>query len=175
MLSTPHLVRSSSSRKASARKVLRPLAVLSVATALVLGATGCSLIAQQATSIPYSPADGVNIPDSGPLKVRNVLFVADESGTSANMLAAIVNDTDASQTLMIGVDGDTRTVKIPASTVVSLGMDGVEPLLFEDLDTAPGADIEVAFQSGDAEGVLQSVPVLDGTLDYLAEFVPAGR
>jgi len=56
---------------------------------------------------------------------------------------------------------------------VSLGFDGAKPLLFEGIDTPAGSDVAVTFQSGDGEGVEQAVPVLDGALDYLADFVPA--
>ena len=152
---------------------LRRFASVALATTVVLGAaTGCSLIAPQATTIPYSPADGVNVPASGPLKVRNALFVADEAGENANFLAAIVNDTDSAETLLVGVDGANKSVRVPARSTVSLGFDDAEPLLFEGLDTPAGADVDVTFQSGDGEGVQQAVPVLDGTLEYLADFVP---
>ena len=150
----------------------RRLAPVALAAAVLLGVTGCAMISPQATTIPYSPADGVNVPASGPLKVRNALFVADKAGENANFLAAIVNDTDKAQTLLVGVDGAYKSVRVPARSTVSLGFDDAEPLLFEGLDTPAGADVDVTFQSGDGEGVLQSVPVLDGTLHYLADFVP---
>ena len=153
---------------------LRRLAPVALAVAVLLGTTGCSMISPQATTIPYSPADGVNIPASGPLVVRNALLVADESGSAANFLAAIVNDTDEAQALLVGIDGETQTVRVPARSTVSLGVDGAEPLLFEGLDAQPGTDVDMAFQSGDGEGVELAIPVLDGTLEYLAEFVPAG-
>ena len=57
--------------------------------------------------------------------------------------------------------------------MLSLGAeDGEEPILIEDLDTKPGAYIDGYFQSGEAEGELISVPVLDGTLDYLTALAP---
>ena len=151
---------------------LRRLAPVALAAVVLLGTTGCGLVSTQATTIPYSASDGVNIPPSGPLTVRNALLVTDKSGASANFLAAIVNDTDETQTLLVGIDGDTQTVRVPARSSVSLGFDGTDPLLFEGLDTQAGADIGVTFQSGDGEGVRQDVPVLDGALDYLAPFVP---
>lgn len=151
----------------------RRLAPVALAAAVLLGATGCSMISPQATTIPYSPADGVNVPDSGPLLVRNALLVSNESGASANFLAAIVNNTDQTETLLIGIDGVNKSVRVPARSTVSLGFDGAEPLLFTGLDTHPGATIDITFQSGDGEGVLQATPVLDGELSYLADFVPA--
>lgn len=140
----------------------------------MLGAAGCNMIAPQATTIPYSPAEGVNIPESGPLAVRNALLVANDDGTAANFLAAIVNDTDQAETLNVGIGGDTQTVRVPARTSISLGYDGQEPLLFDGIGSAPGTYVAATFQSGTGSGVEQSVPVLDGTLPYLADFVPAG-
>ena len=58
---------------------------------MALGTSGCAMLSTQATMIPYSPSDGVNIPDSGPLQVRNVLVVSDEEGVDGNLVAAIVN------------------------------------------------------------------------------------
>lgn len=152
----------------------RVVASFGLGLALTFAATGCGMLAPQATEIPYSAAEGVNIADSsGPLKVRNALVVADPSGDVGNFLAAIVNDTDQSQTLSVGIDGQTQTVQVPALSTVSLGFEGTAPLLFESLDSAPGSDIEMTFQSGDGAGLKTWVPVLDGMLPYLSEFVPA--
>lgn len=154
----------------------RLIASISVGAALVLGTTGCSMISPQATTIQYSAAEGVNIYDGGPLDVRNAYIVATEDGSTGNFVAAIVNDTDDSHTLRIelGEGGSTIpfTVRVPARTTLSLGADGEDPILVEGLDTLPGADIPGYFQSGDEDGSLISVPVLDGELPYLAPLVP---
>ena len=151
----------------------RRLAPAALAVALLVGMTGCSMVSPQATTIGYSAADGVNIPDSGPLKVRNALFVADESGKNANFLAAIVNDTDTDETLLVGIEGTTQRVPVAAHSTVSLGFDGADPLLFTGLSAKPGTDVRTTFQSGTGEAVEDRVPVLDGTLSYLKDFVPA--
>ena len=154
----------------------RLIASLAVGALVVLGTSGCAMLSTQATTIPYSPADGVNIPDSGPLQVRNVLIVADEDGTDGNLVAAIVNDTLDSHTLRIefgeGSSKTTEEIRVPANTVLSLGTEETEPLLLEGIDTKPGADLPMYFQSGESEGTLFTVPVLDGSLDYLADLAP---
>ncbi|MDY0910826.1 DNA modification methylase [Microbacterium sp. CFBP9034] len=154
----------------------RLIASLAIGTALVLGTTGCSMISPQATTIDYSAAEGVNVYGSGPLDVRNAFIVANEDGSQGNLVAAIVNQTDVSHTLRIelgeGSSAIPLTLRVPANTTISLGADGEDPILVEDLDTPAGADIPGYFQSGDGEGVLVSVPVLDGELDYLAPLVP---
>lgn len=154
----------------------RPLRLVVAATvglAVMAGASGCSMISPQATTISYSASDGVNIPSSGPLEVRNVFIVADEAGTVGNVIAAIVNDTDATETLNVGIDGRVATVQVPARSVVHLGVDGVAPLRIEGLGSKPGSMVLAAFQSGNGEGVEVSVPVLDGTLPQYADLVPA--
>ncbi|MBD3758029.1 MAG: DNA modification methylase [Microbacterium sp.] len=152
----------------------RRLASVALAAAVVFATAGCSMISPQATTIGYSPAEGVNLMGTEPLKVRNALLVANESGTEANFLAAIVNDTDSAETLLVGIEGDTQRVRVDAHSTVSLGFDGADPLLFEKIDAVPGTDVEMTFQSGTGEVVSSRIPALDGTLDYLADFVPAG-
>ncbi|WP_345799862.1 DNA modification methylase [Microbacterium sp. AZCO] len=152
----------------------RLIASLALSAVVLLGTTGCAMLSTQATTIPYSPADGRNVPESGPVLIRNALFVADESGTDANFIAALINQTDKAQTLHLEI-GDTdkikKTVRVPAGETVSLGVTE-DPLLIKGLDVKPGADVLVYFQSGDAEGVEVAIPVLDGALDYLAPLVP---
>ncbi len=152
----------------------RVIALLAIGTTVMLGATGCNMISPQATTIAYSAADGVNVHSPGaPLQVRNALIVADDEGENGNFVAAIVNTTAEAQSLTVefGEGGATETVRVPARGVVSLGADD-EPILIEGLDTKPGADLPVFFQSGDTETVRTDVPVLDGSLPYLEALVP---
>ena len=152
----------------------RVMASVALGAVLLLGTTGCAMLSTQATTLPYSPADGVNVPDAGPLLIRNALLVTDEEGEDANFLAAIINPTDESQSLTLEFgeeDPISQTVRVPANTTVSLGVTD-DPLLIEGLDAQAGSDVLVYFQSGDDEGVEAAVPVLDGELDYLSEFVP---
>jgi hypothetical protein len=154
----------------------RIVASLALGALVAFGTTGCAMFSTQATTIPYSPADGVNVGDSGPLEVRNVLIVANEDGSEGNLVAAIVNSTSESQTLRIesgeGGPSVSETIRVPANSILSLGSEETEPLLLKGIDTLPGADLPLYFQSGDAEGVLASVPVLDGALDYLTALAP---
>ena len=50
----------------------RLVAVVALGSALALGTTGCTFITHQATTIPYSASDGVNI-DALRRGVRNAL------------------------------------------------------------------------------------------------------
>lgn len=148
----------------------RLIASLALGAAVVLGTTGCNMLAPQATTIQYSASDGVNVPDSGPVLIRNAMVIANEDGTLGNFIAGLVNNTDESVTLNVSIADQRQTVEVPANTMLSLGVDSA-PLLFDDAGT-PGADVEASFQSGEGEGVRINVPILDGTLPYYTEFVP---
>lgn len=156
----------------------RRIASVALGAVVVLGTSGCAMLSTQATTIPYSPGDGVNIPDSGPLQVRNVLIVSEGDNEAGNLIAAVVNPTDESHTLSVeigeGSAAETATVRVPAKTTVSLGAPDGEtpPLLLEAIDGLPGSTVPVYFQSGDGEGVLYQVPILDGALDYYSELLP---
>ncbi|MFE1644365.1 DNA modification methylase [Microbacterium sp. P01] len=152
----------------------RLIASLALGVAVLVGTSGCALISPQATTIEYSAAEGVNIPDSGPLQVRNALIVANEDGTVGNLVAAIVNQTSDAQVLNIdlGPGVVSKSVRVPANSVVSLGSDDHEPLTLEDIDAVPGTDVQMSFQSGDADTVTTYVPVLDGQLSYLRPLAP---
>ena len=153
----------------------RLIASLIVGAAVVLGTTGCNMNTTMATQIPYSPSDGVAVPDSGPILVRNALFVADESGEDANFVAVLINSTDKTATLHLEIgEGSAKieeSIRVPADTTISLGVDE-EPLLIEGLGVKPGATVPVYFQSADEAGALVDVPVLDGTLEYLSSLAP---
>ncbi|PVE94961.1 DNA modification methylase [Microbacterium sp. TPD7012] len=151
----------------------RLVASAALSAVVLLGATGCTFISPQATKIEYAASDGVNVSDpDAPIDVRNVFIVATEDGSVGNLIAAIVNPTDEKATLTITLEGiDELTVTVPAGETVSLGADE-EPLRIVDLDTKPGATVEIHFQSGDATGVKTEVPVLDGALPYYADLVP---
>jgi hypothetical protein len=151
----------------------RLVASAALSALVLLGATGCTFITPQSTQIEYPASDGVNVSDAdGPLDIRNAFIVATEDGSVGNFIAAIVNPTDEKATLTLSVDGiDSFTVTVPAGETVSLGANA-DPLRVVDLDTKPGATIEVHFQSGDSTGVKTQVPVLDGALPYYADLVP---
>jgi hypothetical protein len=163
---------------AAAPRTARLVTTAALGAALLVGTSGCALVSTQATTIQYSPADGVNVPDSGPIQVRNALIIAEEEGGPGNLVAAIVNPTGESATLTIelgeGSAAQSETVRVPARTTISLGNpDGDdEALQFDEIDAPPGATIPVYFQSGDAEGVLQEVPILGADLDYYGELLP---
>lgn len=155
----------------------RLIASVTLGAALVVGTSGCAMLSPQGTTVQYSAADGINIPNlSGPLEVRNALVVANDSGTEGNLVAAIVNPTDHAAVLNIQVgEGSaavSKSVRVPAGATKSLGSEDTPPLLIQGLNALPGSTVSIYFQSGDGDGSRTDVPVLDGSLEYLAPLVP---
>lgn len=156
----------------------RLFASIAVCAAVVAGATGCTMISPQSTTIQYSPSDGIDVADTAgaPLQVRNALVVATDDGQTGNLVAAVVNATSAEQTLTVQVDAAsgkiTDTVQVPAHSTSSLG-DTVDPIRLDDLGVKPGHTVAVYFQSGTAGGALANVPVLGDGEEYLAGLVPS--
>src|SRR5690606_3912111 len=85
----------------------RLVASAALSALVLLGATGCTFITPQATSIdPYNVSDGVGVPDSdGPLQIRNAMVIATDDGSTGNLIAAIVNDTEDNATLTVEIEG----------------------------------------------------------------------
>ncbi|UGS26638.1 DNA modification methylase [Microbacterium resistens] len=153
----------------------RLAASVALSALVIVGATGCSMISPQATTIQYSASDGVNVKGDGPVVVRNAFVVADEEGETGNLVAGLVNVSTQDATLSIQVDGsETATIRLRAGETISLGGED-SPLRLDGIATKPGATLPVYFQSGDTEGELASVPVLDGTLPYYADLVPSAK
>ena len=150
----------------------RLVATAALGVAIVLGATGCTFMTHQATTNEYPASDGVNVETTGgPVEVRNAMVIATEDGAAGNLVAALINTSDSSAQLTITVGAESATVRIPAGESVSLGADE-EPLLIENLGVLPGATAPIYFSSGDVGDEVE-VPVLDGTLPYYADLVPA--
>ncbi|MEL5992415.1 DNA modification methylase [Microbacterium phosphatis] len=155
----------------------RILASLALGAVVALTATGCAGLTHQATTIPYSPSDGVNVPhsDGAAIQIRNAVVIADSQGTDGNLAAALVNTTDEDATLSLEWgSGQSETIDLEGGEVVSLGAGSEEPLLLEGINTEAGATLPLYFQSGDAEGELVEVPVLNGCLAHFKNLVPGG-
>ena len=74
--------------------------------------------------------------------------------------------------------GETQTIEVEAGSSVAFGTDDVEgievlePVLLEGLDTQPGGLVDLYFQYGSAEGIEIGVPVLDSSLPEYADLAP---
>jgi hypothetical protein len=153
----------------------RLIAAIALGATVALGATGCTFITHQATTIAYPASDGVNVESTGgPVVVRNALVIATDDGSAGSLIAALINESDQGATLTVDVGGKQFDVRVPANERVSLGADE-DPLLIENLDVKPGATVEILFRSGDDDAQPLQVPVLDDTLPMYKDLAPAGE
>ncbi|WP_423494142.1 DNA modification methylase [Microbacterium esteraromaticum] len=151
----------------------RLVAAVALGAVVALGTTGCTFMTNQATTIDYSPSDGVNVDATGgDIVVRNAMVIATEDGSTGNLVAAFVNTGDKSGRVNIDIAGTMLTVRVPAGDSVSLGADK-DPLPIDGLNVMPGSNVEALFVSGDGEATATEIPVLDGTLPEYSDLVPS--
>ncbi|GAA1809984.1 DNA modification methylase [Agromyces neolithicus] len=156
----------------------RLAASAALALGIALGASGCAMLTYQATTEPYAASDGVAA-DVGDLDLRNILVVSDD-GDAGNLVLTAVNngEDDVELNVQIVDSGQTQTIEVAAGSTVGLGVsdvegiDVLEPVLLEGLDTRPGALVDLYFQYGSAEGIEIGVPVLDSSLPEYADLAP---
>ncbi|WP_336660573.1 DNA modification methylase [Leucobacter sp. USHLN153] len=155
---------------------IRIASSIALAAALTLGATGCSLVAPQATLTPYAPSDGVDV-NVGSIDVRNIMLIADETGESFNVVFGAVNRSGEEQDLSIAFSGTesqqaTADFTIPTGNTLFGDPEGEEtPVLVDLADLEPGDTIGAYFQLPGAAEVPYDIPVLDGTLAEYEQYV----
>lgn len=152
-------------------------AIIVLAAAVALGTSGCGLITPQSTTIHYDASDGVS-GDVGDLGIRNAMIVADEDGSTGNLVFTAVNSSDNAHELELGIGDSTETVTVEAGTSVSFGTlssddsDTPDPVVFPLGDASPGSTMDVFFQYGNETGLTLEVPVLTGDLQEYSTLVP---
>jgi hypothetical protein len=135
--------------------IARGAASVVLAGVLLLGTTGCTLFAVQATNIVYQPSDGTAA-DVGDVKLLN-------------MIALTADGTDVGETIR-------NSVNIAANSTTTVGDLGTSRIILRDVNVTLGGLFPVYAQYGSNEGVQLMVPVLDGsTLSQYAELLPAPR
>ena len=164
-----HVIARSAAARAAASVVL--------AGALLVGTTGCTFIATQATLIQYDPSDGVGV-DIGDVQVRNVIALINEDGHAISLLVTMVNSgsdiANVSLQYHSGGEKTTITKSVRANSVASYGNtpDDTQIIILN-----PGVEagqlFPVYFQYGDHEGKQLLVPVMnaDNNPEY-ADLLP---
>lgn len=151
-----------------ASSTTRRMAAASIAAAALVGATGCSAINEQATTIAYSASDGI-IHDIGDVDFRHIAFIGAEEDGPARIIGSVSNGGSEDAQVEIEADGDSFSLTVPAGEAISLEHD--EEFVVESIGSPPGSMHEVALS---AEGTSETVEasVLDGTLDEYRELLP---
>lgn len=147
-----------------------------VAAVLALGAvSGCSATSTPITQLAYAPTDGAmaSVTEVGGVGVYNVILLTDSAQEPGRLIGRVVNATDEPQTLNLTGTGDaqfTAQVQVGAGQSLVLGPDD-EDVLVEPSGAVPGTTVPVQVTTDTAVTEI-SVPVLDGTFDFLTDLVP---
>ena len=144
-----------------------------VATGILLGTSGCNLLAPQSTTAKYDASDGVS-GNVGDLAIRNAMLLSDD-GNIANLVVTVVNSGDSAHNLNVqyddGTEKFTQEVNVDANSSVTFGTPDA-PTVTVAADVAPGSLFPVFFQYGNETGVEVLVPVLDGSLEEYSTLLP---
>lgn len=159
--------------------IARGAASVVLAGVLLLGTTGCTLFAVQATNIVYQPSDGTAA-DVGDVKLLNMIALTAD-GTDVALVFSAVNTSNEALSITLQAEnaaGETirNSVNIAANSTTTVGDLGTSRIILRDVNVTLGGLFPVYAQYGSNEGVQLMVPVLDGsTLSQYAELLPAPR
>lgn len=153
----------------------RGAASVILAGTLLLGTTGCTFFAQQATLIPYDPSDGVSATlDS--IAVRNIVGVVNDDGGAINLMMTIVNTgaTGTNLNIQFESNGEKTTVTkyVNGGTTVAFGNTVEQEQIVVVSSGVPAGDLlPVYLQWGKDAGKEVLVPVIEALGDY-SELAP---
>ena len=149
----------------------RLIASVALAATVVFGATGCGLVAPQATTEKYDPSDGVSA-NLGDIRLRNLIVITNE-GVDGNLIFTAVNTGSAhSLSIQFGEDDTTVSTVIDGNSSTVFGGEDADPIALEGIDATPGSMTTIFVQYGNETGKEVLVPVLDGSIPPYEEFVP---
>ncbi|MGM7672184.1 hypothetical protein [Microbacterium sp. A93] len=156
---------------AASKATVRKAAVAGLAAAALLGATGCSAINEQATSLHYAPSDGI-VAEVGDAELRNIALVTSAPDTESRYIGTLSSASGEPLEVSITVDGTQTRFSVP----------GDESLILEDpaneqvIPSAGGSPGEIVDATVEVDGESETVgiTILDGTLEEYREYVPGG-
>lgn len=149
----------------------RALAVSAMALAALATASGCTATNAQQTAEPYSPGAAAAT-TVGAVHVAG-LFVATDGEGPAALVARIVNSGDDAASVEIADEGGSGlrgSFTVDPSATLEVGP-GDEQVRVPDLEATPGQVLQMSISTGGSSTTL-AVPVLDGTLEPYAAYVP---
>ncbi|KNC20485.1 hypothetical protein AC792_00365 [Arthrobacter sp. RIT-PI-e] len=139
---------------------------------VMLGVSGCSLVAEQQTRDIKAVSDGIEN-QVGPIELRNLIVIADDEGIDGRMVGTLANSSDEDVDLTISAGSTTTDITVDAGGEFRFEEESAEDGTFEGIDSIPGSVLNVDF-AVEGEDSTVSIPVLDGTLQEYRDFVPGG-
>lgn len=142
----------------------------------LLATTGCGYIYKQPTTIVYSASDGqmTNLTEGNKqiVQFRNIMVISSAEGAPGRVLGTILNQSEKDATVTLAFPGETLTVKVPAGKEIRLEEDA-HKILLKSTGANPGMTLKTTVSSDITSGSAEfEVPVLDGTLEEYAPYLP---
>ncbi|GAB3556171.1 hypothetical protein GCM10027404_34310 [Arthrobacter tumbae] len=156
----------------SAPKKRVQLAAAGTAVLALLGATGCSAVNEQATTIQYAASDGI-VDSVGPVLLRNILIITSAEGEPGALLGTLFNESDSAVQVRIDGENENSQVTIEANGKYVFEDEVDDDGTLEGISEVPGSLVDLEF-TVNSESETIRVPVLDGTLEEYREYVPGG-
>jgi hypothetical protein len=152
----------------------RIAASVALAAALLLGTSGCTFFTAQSTTKAYDASDGVSAA-VGNIKAENAILISTD-GQQASLLINLINDGEAPVSVKIqytGTEGSVTThYNLAGREAVTFGKKNTPKIIFENINTEPGALFPVFIQYGTKTGQQMLVPVLNGSQAEYAGLAP---
>lgn len=156
----------------------RRFGAIVLSAGLITGLGACSPIQ---THIPYDPSDGVQVELSNSVKATNLLVLTRAEGEAGTLVGSLTNLTEsaaevtvqvgAADPIEVSLEAGVTAYLTPKLTEYEAGMIFVEARVSA-VDSAPGSTIPVTITTP-ADGTTNiQVPVLDGTLEPYADYLP---
>ncbi|WP_309071195.1 hypothetical protein [Arthrobacter sp.] len=158
--------------KSAPKKRVQLATTAGAAVLAVLGATGCSAVNEQATTIQYAASDGI-VESVGPVKLRNILIITSGEGEPGTLLGTMINDSDSPVQVTIDGENESSQITIEANDKYVFEDEVDDDGTLEGVSEVPGSLVDLEF-SVNSETATFGVPVLDGTLEEYREYVPGG-
>ena len=148
----------------------RTAAAAGVIALSLLGATGCSAVNDQATTLEYSPSDGI-VQDIGELELRNIVVVSDGDGKPGRLMGTAANASSAPINFELSIGGTDLSWNIPAGGKVVYDDAPQSEVLIESVNVIPGTGIRAEATAGSETATL-NLPVVDGQVSYYRDYLP---
>lgn len=160
--------------KFAASKTLKRAGASALVASFMLTATGCGYIYKQPTTIIYSASDGqmANLGNED-VQLRNIMVISSGEDETGRLLGTILNQAEEDATVTLAFPTETVTVDVEANSEVRLE-DEDQATTLSQTGANPGMtlmDVEVT-SNVTTEPTTFNVPVLDGSLDEYAPYLP---
>ncbi|HEX5534717.1 MAG TPA: hypothetical protein VFX33_13335 [Actinomycetales bacterium] len=152
------------------KRMPRPLVLAAAAALSVAGLSGCMELSEQTTALQYAPSDGTQI-NVGGVKIANAILVSEGSGSPANLVATVANETRQNATVTISGEGLDARITVQGNDAVNIGPEGDQQVRVASLNARPGEMVNVQVDAGGQPQPFV-IPVVDGTLPEYATLVP---